>query len=423
MIERQVLSRILESRDYSIVTDNMLDVLYFPSFPEEFKFIDGHVAEYGVVPDQYTFLAKFPDFEIVEVTEPNEYLVSTLREEDLYRRTVPHLYRIRDLLQTDANAAAEYMLSVTKQLQPNYNLKGTDIVSQADVRLDEHIKRANQPEQWYFETGFPELDDIIHGIQRGEELCVIFARLGNGKSWVLEKLCTHIWGLGFNVGYMSPEMSATSVGFRFDTLLKNFSNRGLMTGKQGGDEYKSYIEELKKRQNKFIVSTPTDFGKRVTVTKIRNWVKQYKLDFVAIDGIKYLADERAMRGDNQTTTLTNISEDLMELSVELKVPIVVVVQANREGVKDQTSNDMPQIENIRDSDGIAQNASKVIAMRQKDNMLFMQVQKNRFGKIGDKLRYLWDIDTGNFTYVVADDSPKGRQNPTESKPKDRGNVF
>ena len=423
MIERQVLSRILESRDYSIVTSNMLDVSYFPSFTEEFKFIDGHVSEYGVVPDQYTFLAKFPNFEMVEVTEPNDYLVNTLREEDLYRRTVPHLYRIRDLLQSDANAAAEYMLSVTKQLQPNYNLKGTDIVAQASIRYDEHIKRANQPDQWYFETGFSELDDIIHGIQRGEELCVIFARLGNGKSWVLEKLCTHIWGLGFNVGYMSPEMSATSVGFRFDTLFRNFSNRGLMTGQRGGDEYKTYIEELKQRQNKFIVSTPTDFGKRVTVTKLRNWVKQYKLDFVAIDGIKYLADERAQRGDNQTVTLTNISEDLMELSVELGVPIVVVVQANREGVKDQTSNDMPQIENIRDSDGIAQNASKVIAMRQKDNMLFMQVQKNRFGKVGEKLRYLWDIDTGNFTYVVADDSPKSRQNPTESKPKDRGNVF
>ena len=423
MIERQVISRILESKDYSIVTENMLDETYFPSCLNEFKFISTHVDDYGVVPDQYTFLANFPNFELVDVAEPNEYLVNTLREEDLYRRTVPHLYKIRDLLQTDANAAAEYMISLTKELQPNYNLKGTDIIAQAMTRYDEHVERSQQPDQWYFETGFQELDEIIKGLQRGEELCVIFARLGNGKSWVLEKICTHIWGLGFNVGYISPEMSATSVGFRFDTLLKNFSNRGLMTGDKGGDEYKAYIEELKQKKNKFIVSTPNDFGKHVTVTKVRNWVKQYKLDFVAIDGIKYLADERARRGDNQTTTLTNISEDLMELSIELKVPIVIVVQANREGVQDSQSDGLPQIENIRDSDGIAHNASKVIAIRQKDNMLFMQVQKNRFGRFGEKLRYLWDIDTGNFNYVVSEDSPRKRQNSTDSKPKDRGNVF
>ena len=423
MIERQVLSRILESKDYSIVTQNMLDVSYFPSFQEEFKFIDSHVNEYNVVPDQLTFLAKFPNFELVEVTEPNEFLVNSLREEDLYRRCVPTLYRIRDLLQTDANAAAEFMLTATKELQPNYNLKGTDIIAQSETRYNEHLNRAQHQDSWFFETGFKELDDIITGLQRGEELCVLFARLGNGKSWVLEKMCSHIWGLGFNVGYLSPEMSAMSVGFRFDSLRNNFSNRGLMTGKQGGDEYKTYIDELKTHKNKFIVSTPNDLGGHVTVSKIRNWVKQYKLDLVAIDGVKYLADERAHRGDNETTALTNISEDLMELSIELKIPILVVCQANREGVQDTQSDSMPQIENIRSSDGIAQNASKVVALRQKDNMLFMQVQKNRFHKCGNKLRYLWDIDTGNFTYVMADDTPRKRQDGDSSRPKDRGNVF
>ena len=423
MIERQVLSRILESRDYSIVTDNMLDVLYFPSFPEEFKFIDGHVAEYGVVPDQYTFLAKFPDFEIVEVTEPNEYLVSTLREEDLYRRTVPHLYRIRDLLQTDANAAAEYMFSVTKILQPEYNIKGVDIVADANIRYQEHVERGQNPDKWYFESGFQELDSVIGGLQRGEELFVIVARTNQGKSWVLEKMCTHVWKTGFNVGYFSPEMSATSVGFRFDTLLGNFSNRGLKRGDKGGDEYKTYIEDLQTKPNKFIMSSTRDFGKSVTVSKLRNWVKKYKLDLIALDGIKYLSDERANRNDNETMRLTHISEDLMELSVEMKIPILVAVQANREGAFDQTSDAVPTLENIRDSDGIGHNASRVLGMRQKDNMLFLQLQKNRDGKVGDKFRYLWDIDTGNLSYVVQDEPDRRRQTPTESRPKDRGNVF
>ena len=423
MIENQIISRILETKDWSIVVENLLDETYFPSCKEEFKFIRDHVEEYGQVPDTLTFLAKFPEFEVVEVAEPNEYLVSALREEDLYRRSVPVVYKIRDLLQTDANMAAEYMMSATKDLQPEYNIKGTDLVATALERYDEHVERATNSEKYYFESGFKELDDIIRGLQRKEEFFVIVARTNEGKSWVLEKMSAHVWQLGFNVGYFSPEMSATTTGFRFDTLLGNFSNTGLATGQKGGEEYKKFAEELQSHKNKFIMSSSSDFGKTVTVSKLRNWVKKYKLDLIALDGIHYITDERAYKNDNETTRLTHISEDLMALSVELGIPVLTAVQANRAGVVDQNSDALPSIEHIRDSDGIAHNATRILAIRQKDNMLFMQIQKNRGSRRGDKLRYLWDIDTGNFQYVVSDDQRHARPNPTASKPKDRGNVF
>jgi hypothetical protein len=119
-----------------------------------------------------------------------------------------------------------------------------------------------------------------------------------------------------------------------------------------------------------------------------------------IDGISYLTDERMRRGDNRTSQLTNISEDLMDLSIELKVPIIVVAQYNREGAKD---DEAPGLENIRDSDGIAYNCSVAISARQKDSKMELNVRKNRNGVTGDKLSYLWDIDTGNFTFVENED--------------------
>lgn len=423
MIEIQIISRILETKDWSIVVENLLDETYFPSSKAEFLFIREHVEEYGQVPDIFTFQAKFPDFEMVEVTEPDEYLVNALREEDLYRRSVPVVYKIRDLLQVDANMAAEFMVSATKDLQPEYNIKGTDLAATALQRYEEHIERGTNAEKWYFESGFKELDDVIRGIQRTEEFFVIVARTNEGKSWVLEKMASHVWKLGFNVGYFSPEMSATTTGFRFDTLLGNFSNTGLATGQKGGDEYRAFAEDLASRKNKFIMSSSKDFGKTVTVSKLRNWVKKYKLDLIALDGIHYITDERAHKNDNETTRLTHISEDLMALSVELSIPVLTAVQANRAGVVDPNSDALPSIEHIRDSDGIAHNATRILAIRQKDNMLFMQIQKNRGGRRGDKFRWLWDIDTGNFQYVVSDDNRRVRLNATDSKPKDRGNVF
>ena len=65
----------------------------------------------------------------------------------------------------------------------------------------------------------------------------------------------------------------------------------LLWGNSGVDDYETYIKDLKEKQNKFIVATPADFDRRITVTKLRNWVKQYKLDMIAIDGITYLTDE------------------------------------------------------------------------------------------------------------------------------------
>lgn len=412
MVALQIISKILSTKDISIIDDNLLTEDYFVGYENEYNFIIEHNKEYGIVPDKATFLSKFPEIDLIEVAESDRYLVDTIREEYLYYKSVPVVQKIAELLKTDANAAAEYMVQAMKDLEPNYRLSGTDIVADAIDRYSQFIERKEHQEQWFFTSGFEELDDLIHGIQREEEYFVIFARTNQGKSWVLEKMCTHIWQIGFNVGYISPEMGASSIGYRFDTLYKNFSNKGLMWGRDTveANEYKNYIDELKQCQNKFIVATPNDFTRKITVSKLRNWIKQYKLDLIAIDGITYMTDERYQRGDNKTTQLTHISEDLMSLSMEMKVPILIVVQANRLAV-DKESEDAPDLETIRDSDGIAQNASKVISIRQtKEGILKLEVKKQRFGAVGGKLNYQWNIDTGDFVFVPSydDAEPKER---------------
>ena len=397
VVQIQILSKIINTNDYSIIENNLLTEEYFDGFLNEYNFIKNHVAQYGNVPDKTTFLANFPNFEFAEVQESDKYLVDTIREERLYAKLVPVIQKSAQLSNTDSNEAVKYLLSSVKELQPNYNLGGTDIVAQAQDRYEEYIKRKNNQDASFFTCGFEELDDITHGIQRGEELYVLFARTNQGKSWIVEKMCTHVWQLGYNVGYISPEMTANSIGYRFDTLYSNFSNKSLMWGRDdiSQEEYENYIKTLSTKQNKFIVATPIDFDKKITVSKLRNWVQQYKLDMIAIDGITYMTDERYRRGDNKTTSLTNISEDLMSLSVELHIPVLVVVQANRENV------DTPELENIRDSDGISHNASKVLSIKQiKDsNVVELCVKKQRFGLVNQTLKYHWDIDTGKFTWI------------------------
>lgn len=412
MIALQIISKILETHDDSILENNSLTEEYFKGYEEQYDYIQEHKKQYGNIPDKATFLSKFPDIELVEVTESDRYLVDSIREEYLFHHAVPIMNHVAELLNTDANAAAEYMLHAVRELRPNYTVGGENIIADAHSRYDQYVERKSKQEDWFFTTGFEELDDMIHGIQREEELFVIFARTNQGKSWVLEKICTHIWELGFNVGYISPEMGANSIGYRFDTLYKGFSNRGLMWGKDDVNEkeYHAYIRELSENKNQFVVSTPIDFDRKITISKLKQWVDKYKLDVIAVDGITYMTDERYKRGDNKTTTLTNISEDLMELSIELRVPVLIVVQSNRTGAVQDDSEGTPDLESIRDSDGIAHNASKVLSLRQtKDGVLKMEVKKQRFGAVGGKLNYQWEIDTGNFIYIPADDDAEPKE--------------
>ena len=400
MVSLQILNKIISTKDISIITDNNLTIDYFLEYEDEYSFIKEHFDNYKNVPDTETFINKFPDFELLEVNESDRYLVDAIREEYLYSKSVPVIKKAAELLKSDSNEASRYLQSELVNLTPNYTTPYVDIIH-SNSRVEMFEDKSNNKDKWFIPTGFEELDDIIYGWQCGEEFVVIFARTGIGKSWVLVKTVQHAWEIGKNVGYVSPEMSADKIGYRFDTLNNHFSNMALVRGdksKVSIDEYRQYNEKLAEHNNSILVSTPMDFNKKVTVGKLRTFVQANNLDMLAIDGITYMTDERYKRGDNKTTSLTNISEDLMALSCELKIPILVVVQSNRGG----TEKDTPDLEDIRDSDGIAHNATKVISLNQKEEALVMKIKKNRDGKVGDKLTYLWDIDLGEFTWMPGD---------------------
>lgn len=413
MIQIQMLNKIIKSKSVEVVFLNDLTEDYFQGYAEHFRFIMDHYKRFGNVPDMATVLDKFPEFEVTDVTETDEYLVEKLQEEYQYTVIVPILEKCAELLQSDSFAAVDYIKSSMNTIQDMGAECGVDIIAHARDRYETYERKKNSEDSWFLPTGFKEIDDAIGGLAPGEELGVIFARTNQGKSWALLKMAVHNWKIGNNVGYISPEMGSDLIGYRLDTLLKHFSNFDLYSGREV-EGYEEYIDDLiANAKNVFQVATPIDFNKRITVSKLRRFCKRYNLDILCVDGIKYLTDERFKRGDNLTTSLTNISEDLLSLSIELKIPIVVVVQANREGV--QENGDAPALESIRDSDGIAQNATKVFSLRQHNNKMKIKIVKCRMGSVGQTFCYDWDINYGKFEYNASPDEVTDAEAPVQSR--------
>lgn len=434
VIENQIISKILYTGDYSIVTDNYLDETYFPELNEEFLYIKNHYEKYHKVPDVETFLGVFcdedgnPTVQLYDVQESNRYLIDTIREVHLYTQSVPIIQQAAEMIRGDANEGIKFIQNNISVLTPYYSIETEDIIHSRE-RVNVFEDKGLHKDQWFIPTGFEELDDVIGGWQCGEELGVVFARTGNCKSWVIIRMAQHAWQIGKTPGYISPEMSGVKIGYRFDTINKHISNTVLNRGdvsKYSVDEYNAYLDDLSKAKNSFYVSTPKNFGNDITVSKLKSWVQSNKIEILFIDGITYLTDERYKKGDNKTTSLTNISEDLMQMSCALKIPVIVVVQSNRGGVDKET----PELEDIRDSDGIAHNATKVLSVRHKDEYLTMVVKKNRDYKTGTKLEYLADIDTGEYEYVENtdesnnnDDVKEKKETKRESKPKTEKKVV
>ena len=399
MVELQILNKILEDKSDSILTLNNITEDYFVEYKEEYKYIQEHKQKYGNIPDKETFVSVFTEFEFIAVNESAEYLVNTFREEHLYSLAVPIVKKLSELMQTDSYTAVEYLKSKIDDLKIEQAIKGVDIISQAGERLEIYKETKSDKDAHFIQTGFEELDEVLGGFHKGEELIVLFARTGQGKTWVLMKMLEHIWKMNQRVGLLEPEMSSTKVGYRFDTLHKNISNSSLIRGEEVKG-YEKYITNLQSKEIPFFVAHPKDFQRKVTVSKLRSWVENNKLDILAIDGISYLTDERKEKGDSRTTQLTNISEDLMDLSEDLGIPVIIVCQSNREGAR----NEDLELENIRDSDGIAYNASIVLTAQQKEQGLQIAVKKSRNSGNNAKLTYLWDADIGRFEYIPSNES-------------------
>lgn len=396
MIHAQVISKILQCGNMFFVHKYNITKEMFPeSYREDFQFIVDFNNRYGKPPDKETFLEKFSDFPYVDsVKETDEYLINQLNKAVLYDKMLPKLKILAQKMQVDAQDAFSYYQTAMLGVKPITDQSFVNLDNYREVLYDSYKKMQTNKSDLIIPTGFDELDTIIGGIRSEAELVTLFARTGQSKSWILLKMLQTAYKMGKNVAIIEPEMDIETTGYRWQTLDAHFSNYSLMTG-MSADGYEEYCKKQPENKNKILFASLRDFGHNCNVSAIRSFVQHHNIQFLGIDGVSYLSDERRQQNDNKTTQLTHIAEDLMQASQDLKLPIVVVTQANRGATALEGS---PEIENIRDSDGLALNSTLVLSLKLKKNNLTIGVKKNRRGKMGEEVNYECNLDTGKFTY-------------------------
>ena len=399
--EIKILNKVLDTGDISLIRNNDLGPEYFPVYQNEYKFIVDHFQKYGNVPDQLTFMGQFKNFDLIPTRESDDFLLDSIKEDFVFTNLMPVMQKAHNLSKDGAIEAVNYLRGQLPKLEVTTSTSAIDITKEgADLRFDKYINRSQVPS--FIGSGFDELDNIIHGFEMGEELVTLLARPNQGKSWLLTAFGMAAWLQNYRVGMYSGEMEMANIGYRFDTLYKQFSNRNLTFGnEQEAERYRQYIEFLKKWPVPFFIKTRKEMDGRATVPKLERFVEANELDYLIVDQFSLVDDYRCNKMDQTRTQYAHIAEDLFGLSCKYKIPVIAASQAHRVGV--DGIDEPPTLEDIAESDGIAQNSSKVISIRQKEGTLQMKMRKNRNEGLGNMLVYTWDIDKGVFTYIPQSD--------------------
>lgn len=412
-IELQVISKILTTEN-DVELDNLLsfDESYYSVFKPHITFIFDHRQKYGNIPDLFTFQAEFQDVTLVKVDEPVEYLQAEMRRNKQHILLLETFNKIKDLGAGDVADSWRYLEMQCDKAAQLDDMKPMDLVHEADDR----IKQVQEfGKQIRIPTGFAEVDKLMYGgFSTVEELCVLIARMGSGKSWMCTKFMESAQKAGFPVAYYSPEMQASLLSTRFDTWREHFENSELFRGKYT-DEYLNYIAKLKESETPAYIIEDKDMEDgRVSVRRLEKFVRKNKIKLLIIDGISYMVDDQGAVTSHEK--YKNIATGLFQLSKKYGCAVVLVMQANRDTKdnKDDKGPPLPTIYNAEGSDHPCRVATQVFSMRQifDKHILDIQLQKSRnANNQNPTISYSWDVNTGNMTYLPSDDSGPSAATP------------
>lgn len=290
--------------------------------------------------------------------------------------------------------ALNFFLSQSQDAIKSSHMESVNIF-QDTTRYDRYIEKGEDFEKFYVTTGFEELDELIGGWDRQEEVATIVARTGVGKTWCLLKTAIAAASAGLDVGIFSGEMSADSVGYRIDTLISHISNGSIVHGNMSvKDEYSHFMRNLPTMfKGSIRVLTPDMIDGKAGVTALRGFIKKYNLEMLCIDQHSLLEDDRNAR--NPVDAASNISKDLKKLQVTEKIPIIAVSQQNRTQLDSGKVDSMQ----IAAADRIGQDSSVILFITSENDVMTLHLVKARNSLSGKRLSYSCDINRGVFQYI------------------------
>ena len=232
-------------------------------------------------------------------------------------------------------------------------------------------------------SGFGSLDEKTDGWQR-QELIVIGARPGTGKTSIALNMVSAASRQGFPVGIFSAEMSAVSLAKRMYADWANVDFHKLKSGFLSGADMLSIAEATGAIPSaKIFINDKPSISIHELVADARRMKRKERIGLLVVDYLSLIRNEK--QGVPRHEQVAEISMKLKGLARELDIPVIVLSQLTREA-----QNGKPNLAQLRDSGAVEQDADVVILLQHKgytddtnkEMRINLIVEKQRNGATG-----------------------------------------
>src|SRR5438876_697402 len=210
-------------------------------------------------------------------------------------------------------------------------------------------------------TGFRDLDKLTSGLH-SSEMIVIAARPSMGKTALAMNIAEHAAiEVKLPVAIFSLEMSAQQLGQR---MLCTRARVYLAKTRDGflaeADFPKLTHAASKLAEAKIFIDDSAGLSILELRAKARRLKAQQDVQLIIVDYLQLLRSTSRRAHDNRQLEISEISAGLKGLAKELKIPIIVVAQLNRNPeIRTGSGKGVPRLADLRESGSIEQDADLV----------------------------------------------------------------
>lgn len=207
-------------------------------------------------------------------------------------------------------------------------------------------------------TGFAELDRMTNGLHDGE-MVVIAARPSMGKTALAMNIAEHVAiSSKLPVAVFSLEMSSQQLVQRLLCSRARVNLQKVREGFLAERDFPSLTAAASKlAEAEIYIDDSAGLSILELRAKARRLKSQKGIQLIVVDYLQLLRSMTRRAQDNRQLEISEISAGLKGLAKELKIPIIVLAQLNRQ--PEARSGGKPRLSDLRESGSIEQDADLV----------------------------------------------------------------
>ncbi len=246
-------------------------------------------------------------------------------------------------------------------------------------------------------TGYADLDRMTDGLH-SSEMIVIAARPSMGKTSLAMNIAEHVaLEQKLPVAVFSLEMSAEALVLRMMCSLARVNLRSIREGFMSESDFPKLTSAAGKlSSSKLFIDDTAGLSILQLRARARRLAQQHGIKLFVVDYLQLLHSTARRSQENRQQEIADISSGIKALAKELKVPVIVLSQLNRE-LEKRGPGDRPRLSDLRESGSIEQDADLVgLLFKEKDKdsdeepdfqqeaaSVVLYIAKQRNGPTGD----------------------------------------